>query len=160
MSDPFIKEFIRSLASIPYKGFRMVNRRTTSRYRQGVYNLAHRGILKQTNGTYHLTSAGKKWLDGQLLRHHRYRGTSWDKRWRIVIFDIPSRMERQRHSFRNQLKRLGFKMIQRSIFVIPYPCEREIADICRKLSLFSYVDIILAESILSRDEELRKVFSL
>lgn len=153
-------EFSRTISAIPYKGFRMVDRQSSHIYRQGVRNLAYRGIIKYKNRGYCFTPSGKKWLNGQLLKYYRYAGIKWDGKWRIVIFDIPGCMNRQRHAFRSKIKALGFHMIQRSVFAIPYPCEQEISDICRKLKLTSYVDIILAESILSHEEDLRKAFGL
>ncbi len=160
MADSFIEEFVRTLASVPYKGVRLIDHRSRPSYCRGVINLSHRGILKNKDGAYKFTVSGRKWLNGQLLKYHRHAGTKWDGKWRVVIFDIPGHMERQRHAFRNKIKALGFRMIQRSVFVIPYPCEQELADLCRKLKLSDYVDVILAESILSHEDDLRKAFGL
>ena len=51
-------------------------------------------------------------------------------------------------------------MIQRSVFVFPYPCEEELSDICEQLQIGDYVDMVTAESIGSREEELIKLFKL
>ncbi len=46
--------------------------------------------------------------------------------WRIVLFDIPEDAKIKREVLRGKLKELGFTMIQRSVWVIPYPCEDDI----------------------------------
>lgn len=46
----------------------------------------------------------------------------WDRRWRVVMFDIPSRHQHARYLLTSQLKRLGFSLVQGSVWVHPYPC--------------------------------------
>jgi DNA-binding transcriptional regulator PaaX len=49
----------------------------------------------------------------------------WDKKWRIVVFDLPETRKKERDSLRHHLKRLGFYKLQKSVFVHPYPCGDE-----------------------------------
>lgn len=76
------------------------------------------------------------------------------------MFDIPQTHERQRYLFRAKLKMLGFQMIQKSVFVIPYPCEEELSRICRTLRLLDHVDVIVAETIGSKEDRIKKLFGL
>lgn len=50
----------------------------------------------------------------------------WDGVWRLIIFDIPEKLKIKREAFRGKLKELGFYLLQKSIWVYPYPCEREV----------------------------------
>jgi DNA-binding transcriptional regulator PaaX len=50
----------------------------------------------------------------------------WDKKWRLVIFDIPASSRLVRDVFRRKLKEFGFYPLQKSIWVIPYPCKEEV----------------------------------
>lgn len=50
----------------------------------------------------------------------------WDRKWRMVVFDIPERLHSARDFFRQKLKELGFFSLQRSVFIHPYPCFEEI----------------------------------
>jgi DNA-binding transcriptional regulator PaaX len=50
----------------------------------------------------------------------------WDKKWRLIIFDIPETVRIKREAFRGKLKELGFCQLQKSVWVYPYPCEKEI----------------------------------
>lgn len=44
----------------------------------------------------------------------------WDKKWRLVIFDIPEKQRSLRENFRRKLKELGFGMVQKSVWVSPH----------------------------------------
>src|SRR3989338_118105 len=51
----------------------------------------------------------------------------WDGKWRIVIFDIPeNERRRMRDAMRQKLQKIGFYQMQKSVWVFPYPCEKEI----------------------------------
>ncbi len=50
----------------------------------------------------------------------------WDKKWRLVIFDIPNSHGIKRSVFRGKLKELGFYQLQKSVWVHPYNCHDEI----------------------------------
>ncbi len=52
---------------------------------------------------------------------------SWDGKWRIVIYDVTAAKHDLRTSFRETLQKLGFLQLQESVFLIPYPCDEEIA---------------------------------
>jgi len=43
-----------------------------------------------------------------------------DRKWRIVIFDIPDKKKRARDVLRGKLKELGFYQLQKSVFVCPW----------------------------------------
>ena len=63
----------------------------------------------------------------------------WDRRWRIVFFDVPLRHSKRRQLFCLELRRLGFVMIQRSTWVHPYPCLDIIDQMIRYFQLQRYV---------------------
>lgn len=50
----------------------------------------------------------------------------WDKKWRIVIFDIAQLKKMQRNAFREKIKELGFHSLQKSVLACPYECKDEI----------------------------------
>lgn len=63
----------------------------------------------------------------------------WDKRWRLVLFDIPEKKRLGRDALRQKLVELGFKEWQHSVFVYPYPCEKEIDFVAEVFDLRPYV---------------------
>ncbi len=83
----------------------------------------------------------------------------WDKRWRIVMFDIPEKKHAARDALREKLRSFGFYELQRSVWVHPYPCEKEIEFIVEVFEIRHYVRY--AElSNLTNEEELRLHFKL
>lgn len=83
----------------------------------------------------------------------------WDGFWRVVIFDIPDKHKWAREAFRDRLKFMEFFQLQKSVFVTPYPCEKEIA-FCTSLFSISHHIRLLKTRDLSNDVELMKNFKL
>jgi len=84
----------------------------------------------------------------------------WDKKWRLVIFDIPEKKNKERRALSVKLKDLGFYPLQESVFIYPYDCHNEIDFVCEFLSINRYVNYCLVESLDKREGDLRKFFNL
>lgn len=50
----------------------------------------------------------------------------WDGRWRIVIYDVESGKKYLRDVFREALRSLRFYKLQESVWIYPYPCEKQV----------------------------------
>jgi len=83
----------------------------------------------------------------------------WDKKWRIVIFDIPEESRHLRDSLRKHFRDLGFIELQKSVMVHPYPCEKEIEFLVELYKARKYVRFILADQI-DNDLHIRSKFNL
>jgi len=59
------------------------------------------------------------------------RPRQWDGIWRVVIFDVPNAKSANRIAFSQRLKTLGFRMIQKSVWVFPHECKKEL-DVMKK----------------------------
>ena len=81
----------------------------------------------------------------------------WDKKWWVVIFDVPVQKNAIRIHFRNFLKHLGFKQIQQSVWVIPYKCQDEVFFLAKALHIEKYVDILVVEKFYD-NEKYRRLF--
>lgn len=58
----------------------------------------------------------------------------WDGKWRIIVFDILEEKRSQRGFLRNRLRWLGFKELQKSVWIFPYDTKdkiKELLNICR-----------------------------
>lgn len=73
--------------------------------------------------------------------------SKWDKKWRLVIFDIPEKKKHAREVLRSKLKELGFHQFQKSCFIYPYECENEINFVVELFELRLCVTLIKAEKI-------------
>ena len=83
----------------------------------------------------------------------------WDDKWRIVMFDVPEPLKKVRDSLRMHFKSMGFYEFQKSVFVHPYPCAKEIEYIIEFYEVRKYVRFIVASDI-DNALELRKHFKL
>lgn len=71
----------------------------------------------------------------------------WDRKWRIVIFDIPNKYKRMRDIFRKRLQLLGFYKLQESVWVYPYPCAEQIEFLRQIYNVGVDVRYIIADKI-------------
>lgn len=71
----------------------------------------------------------------------------WDKKWRVIIFDIPERYKPFRELFRKQLQKLGFYQLQRSVYVHAFPCFDEVEFIRQIFHVAINVTYIKADTI-------------
>ena len=173
MRSDFIPKFIKAVIGtgrelhgmwnwqpISYKGVKVAGYRR-QRIDAGFRNLVNRGIIKPVSKEYfQFTQKGKTWFKGSLVKYYRNLGIPWDSKWRVVVFDVPQKFNRERDRLRSKLKVLGFYMIQKSVFVLPYPCQEEIAIYCKKLKISEYVDVIIAESLGHAESEIKKFYGL
>lgn len=84
---------------------------------------------------------------------------NWDGKWRLVIFDISTKYNKIRNLIRDKLKAMGFYKFQESVFVYPYPCEKEIQYLREVLNVPHAIKLIRADKI-ENDRELRQIFKL
>lgn len=146
-NDPFYRAMKR--ANLDHK-----------KVKAGISNLTHRGFILPERGHYTLTNSGREWFKRSRLKYFRSTHPVWDKKWRIIMFDIPAEMDKERQRFRQRIKTLDCYMLQKSVFVFPYPCEEEISIWCQQLKLDSHVEVIEAEHIGSKESYVKKHFDL
>ena len=85
----------------------------------------------------------------------------WDGKWRLVIFDISNDKNKRRRLLSFKLLDLGFQLWQKSIYIYPYPCDKEIDFIRGFLKIGDEVKYIEATSIPEPDDRhFQKSFNL
>lgn len=87
------------------------------------------------------------------------RPKKWDKKWRVVIFDVPNRYNRTRDVFRKRLEQLGLRKMQKSVFISPYPCFQEVEFLRELYGIAITVRYLLVEQI-EDDAFLKRQFHL
>src|SRR3989344_1568396 len=112
--------------------------------RKEVRNLYRSKLIKEHKNkdgsfTFVLSDKGKM----KALTYHfsemKIKDKVWDKKWRVVFFDVPEKHRWGRDSLRDKLKKLGFYEIQKSVFVFPHDCEDEIDFIIEFYGMRKYV---------------------
>ena len=120
-------------------------------------------IISEKNDKFvvKLTEKGRKIVkEMQFYNMKIEKSKKWDGRWRVVIFDIPENKRRHmRDAMRKKLQRLGFYQMQKSVWVMPYECEKEIQLICEVFNVSPFVNIITSEKIYN-DDNLRRYFKV
>ena len=106
-----------------------------------------------------LTKLGEKRLSKVAYENLTIKNVAWDGLWRFVTFDIPEDQQALRYIFRRKLKQLGFFHFQLSVFLLPYPCEKEIKQMTEYLNITKYVHVIPAKRF-PTDKPLLRKFNL
>lgn len=107
-----------------------------------------------------LTENGrKKALTYQIDEINIKRTINWDRKWRIVVFDIPEKFKKSRDALSRTLKRMEFYQLQKSVFVHPFECKNEVDFIIEFFNIKEYVRYIIAEHI-DNEIDLKRKFKL
>lgn len=97
---------------------------------EGWMSLEDREFIKRNQKEIEITKKGRL-----AIIAHRARtkgiGAKWDKKWRVVIFDVPELSRKDRDFVRTHLKLLGLKECQKSVWISPWDVTGEIKDFFR-----------------------------
>lgn len=163
-NKPFTKELLKDIARIGImlfsgkhlaSGLRNAHAWEQSyenkKYREikrALDNLSHRKLvtMQYTNGgqlKVTITAKGtqvvrKIDIDAMSLP----RSERWDGTWHVVIFDVPNKKSKNRYAFTQQIKNMGFRLMQKSVWAYPYHCHEEIMILRKFYEIEKYVTYI------------------
>ena len=132
------------------KEWEKINRQALERAINSLYvsHLIREKYNKDGTTTLILSENGKqRALRFNIDKMEIKKPSNWDKKWRVVMFDIPEKLRRLRDSLRLHFREIGLIELQKSVFVYPYPCSDEIEFILELYNARRYVRFILAEKI-------------
>lgn len=155
------KSYFRLLKGVK-KGWKEIERRKLARITKEFYRDKLVDYKEKKDGTVEviLTKDGKqRAIRYKIDEMEIKKPKKWDKKWRVVIFDIPEKKKIARETLRNRLKELGFLELQKSVFIYPYECENEIEFIVEVFNIRSYVRFLRVESF-SNEEQYKLRFDL
>ena len=98
-------------------------------------------------------------LEQQKMSLGKERPKKWDRRYRLVMFDVPEKRRKTRDRLRYEMQDVGFLRIQDSAWVYPYDCEEFIALLKADLHIGEDVLYAVVEEI-ENDAHIRKHFKL
>lgn len=87
------------------------------------------------------------------------RPSFWDRKWRLVIYDIPNKKKYLQNLVRETLKRLGFLQLQESVYLIPFSCFDEIEFLREYYGLSENIKVLTVTK-LEEDEVYRSYFGV
>lgn len=124
---------------------------------QGLVEMEYRGKQLYIS----LTEEGKKKVgkyqidDLEIKKPFR-----WDKKWRVLIFDIDEKNKAKREALRGKLKELGLYQLQKSVWVCPYDFFKEMDILRRFFGLESSEMKMITASEIEGDKEIKIFFRL
>lgn len=162
--------FARKLIPTLIKDFKFKQKRKKrsedlDKFYNSFYYLRKKGLLKMEYSGKQLHVSLSK--DGKILAE-KYsidklqikKPKKWDKKWRILIFDIEEKYRTKREALRGKLKELGLYQLQKSVWVCPYHFQEEV-DVLRNFLGCEGVKIttIIASEI-EKEKDMMKFFNL
>lgn len=108
--------------------------------------LVEQGMVKKKKKAFTLTEEGKKLIEYMGLRRN-VLNRKWDRKYRLVIFDIPEKQRNDREWLREELYLLEYKQLQKSVFISRYPLVEDIIHGIQKRKLDSFVNYLLVDKI-------------
>lgn len=103
----------------------------------GVVKLTEKGkqkVLKYNIGTMKLTKPEK-----------------WDRKWRLIIYDISQLRRRQQTALRLMFRQLEFLPLQKSVYLTPFPCEKEVTFLREYFGVGEEVMYLIVEKLENQD---------
>lgn len=126
------------------------DKKKRERFADMIRNLRNRGYLniKDTKNrkAVMITSKGLKRIFNIKMKIE-YKNRRPDKKWQMVLFDIPEQRKKERDLFRKQLKYLGYQRLQKSIWVCPYDVLKPTQQLIKNYKLDRFVRLLLVEEV-------------
>ncbi|HUX36175.1 MAG TPA: hypothetical protein VMV71_04055 [Candidatus Paceibacterota bacterium] len=110
--------------------------------------LKRKGYVENKKGMWQITKAGRARIAKKIYSFfptHSKRITRQQSKNIIISFDIPEAHKKKRNWLRIELLRLGFDMLQRSVWLGPAPLPEEFIDSLRKLQVLQYIKFFNAK---------------
>lgn len=108
-----------------------------------------------------ITDYGKQRAAMTALKFYKFhKMEQWDGKWRLIIFDVPEEAHSRRNFLRAEFQRFGFRTLQRSVMVSPFPCKELYEFICEASGLGRCVHLIEATTLGGLEKQMREVFCL
>ncbi len=147
-----------------YKMFDAEDKREKERVRKAMDRLQNKKYVKKYKkggiDVVEITENGRKEVLKYKLDEIKIKEQKrWDGIWRIIMFDIPEKKKTARDGLTLKLIKMGCAPIQKSVFVSPYECEKEIKFIGEYFDIAKHI-IFLETNKISNEDSLKDEFEL
>jgi DNA-binding transcriptional regulator PaaX len=128
------------------------NETSPKKIKDGIRNLNKQKFIKKKENydgsvLISLTEKGMLRALNIIFRKLDNKKEEWDKKWRMIAFDIPEECRKGRNALRYRFRSAGFYEFQKSLFVYPYDCQKEVMALVKLFKLEKYVRFIVADFI-------------
>ncbi len=161
LAAPGIFQAVKALEKQYKKDYRRY--RVPAYARKVVQSLVNKKLVTIFQGregmAMRLTEKGERELLRYQLREKPLESHRWDKKWRLVIFDIAEKRRYARDRVRQDMQSFGFVKLQDSVWAYPYECEQVVTLLKAQYKIGKELVYIVAGEI-EGDESLKKKFQL
>ena len=150
---------------IPRSWLRAIFDRPRSSRDVAIAKLVAEGLLmrEKHNGrsVLRITAKGKRHLSesGIARQSALAKPKRWDRKWRVVIFDIREPFRKVRDALRRELRATGFYRLQDSVWIYPYPCEDYIVLLKADMRVGKDILYLIVDEI-ENERHLKEYFDL
>ena len=149
-----------NVAKAMYKLGLVPKRRQNEYISSSASKLVKRGLLFYDGKKYCMTPKGEDlFQQWQFANFRLVKPKKWDRKWRVIIFDIPEKKRRIRDQVRTLFKSAGFYLLQDSVWVYPYDCEDVLTLLKSSLGVGKNILYLIVDE-LENDKHLRSSLGL
>ncbi len=128
------------------------------RKRKFIAVLNHKGYVKIS-----ITKSGKEFIKKHQISTYIVSipvPNKWDKKWRILFYDVSTADSLKRDALRYFIKKLNMKQMQKSVWIYPFDCSEQVSFLKNFLELTDMeIRLIVTDSI-GDDKKFRKIFNI
>ena len=139
------------------------NKKSKEKFKNTFYYLKREGFISAKNKKISLTKKGLN----SAIRHYinsemekKRQGRKWGNTWWILIFDISHNKKAKRNALRHFIKKLGMRQLQKSVWVYPFDCSRELQLIKNFFNLKDDEVRLIVSKDIGDNKELKKLFHI
>lgn len=122
------------------------------------YNIKRSPYFTVKNDIYYVSNKGRIEIIKFIIEDKK-KAKKWDGKWRVVIFDVPESKRHHRNFLRKELKLVGFKELQHSVWITPYDIEKELLCLLKFWQNDFSGDIrFLVVEKMSHDQDFKELF--
>jgi CRISPR-associated endonuclease Cas2 len=165
-SPTFAKKMIPALiADFEFEQKRKRKQAELDKFYNSFYYLRKKGLLKMEyrGKQLHvsLSEEGKVLAKKYSIDELKIKKPAhWDKKWRILIFDIEEKYRSKREMLRGKLKELGLFQLQKSVWVCPYHFQEEVQALRDFFDFNKEEMTVIIASEIEKENELITFFDL
>lgn len=150
---------------VKFISYKIKNNKEKKKVYDTFYRLKNRGLIKfEYRGRQLYVSltkegrekAGKYQIDDLKID----KSKKWDKKWRVLIFDISDKQKIKREALRGKLKELRLFQLQKSVWVCPYNFKKEMEVLRNFFALKTDEMKVISAYEIERDEKIKLFFNL
>ncbi len=83
--------------------------------------------------------ARKRYAESSVKKIVQSPQEKWDKKWRVIIYDIPIHKDDARRALQSSLRKYGCRPLQKSAYITPFPCAEDIERLAVYYKVEQYV---------------------